>query len=150
MTHNKDTQHLARLPNEFHLKSNVLTLRLVFNALAIEVPASAVRRLLRKSNEVKVLLGNANVADNARKPSGNKPNEFHSNDNVRNVRFLVNAWAKATAPGWKKKHKQWGKWKNKQSEACRCHHSSWCSLVIITFVSDLIPTQIQRRDGGGG
>jgi hypothetical protein len=89
---------LARLPNEFHLKSNVLTLRLVFNALAIEVPASAVRRLLRKSNEVKVLLGNANVADNARKPSGNKPNEFHSNDNVRSVRFLVKAWAKATAP----------------------------------------------------
>ena len=106
MTHNKDKQHLARLPNEFHLKSNVLTLRLVFNALAIEVPASAVRRLLRKSNEVNVLLGNANVADNARKPSGNKPNEFHSNDNVRNVRFLVKAWAKATAPVLEKKHKQ--------------------------------------------
>ena len=117
MTHNKDTQHLARLPNEFHLKSNVLTLRLVFNALAIEVPASAVRRLLRKSNEVKVLLGNANVADNARKPSGNKPNEFHSNDNVRNVRFLVKAWAKATAPVLEKEtnSEQWGKWKNQQT-----------------------------------
>ena len=117
---------MARLPNEFHLKSNVLTLRLVFNALAIEVPASAVRRLLRKSNEVNVLLGNANVADNARKPSGNKPNEFHSNDNVRNVRFLVNAWAKATAPVLEKKQTvgEMEKQPNKQSEACQCHHSS--------------------------
>ena len=88
-------------PSEFHRKSSVFKLRLVVNALASAVPASAVKRLFRKSSDVNVLLGDAKVDANARNPSGNSPNEFHSNDIERRERLVVNACAKATAPGFR-------------------------------------------------
>ena len=70
------------LPSEFHLKSSVFRLRFVFNALAMAVPASAVKRLFLKSSDVMELLGTARHVANERKPSGNNPSEFHSSDSV--------------------------------------------------------------------